>query len=1289
MAFFWSRKDKQKGGLLPPLASQGADLGTLVQERGPKPWVEDAVPQQPVVGELEEEFAKFCRIQRPGKGRRLSGTLRLLWHMAQLKGGSKQRRASQGAEESRRVAGMQAQAAGRCTELRGEAPGLPEEPWTCQKATQGGEAQQEEQVKVVNIPSVVLHLGEDGWDEPMLGCKARGGDVPRGGGGHGDEMGQTQPLVQAGASRNERGRTTGSPRSLGLWVEDKDAAIIPQGDWDGQDFNPPSAEGRSGVERRRQVWKKLQRLGEDMARWRGRSTRDLAVRLVEVILQTETRMYPTETGNDSDRQEQGLGGARAGMGSSEDTGALADTRVKASTVQQRPQLQDLAAYHNIPVSIGGTVYGDDQHVPTMLEPYGDEQIWEDPDDDILEQGGPPAPPRPSVVVNCLMVAEASSKEQWREAFPDVWAQYETDCGLVSEEEEVSGAPVPFQRQPLFPADMEDEVASILQDLLDDGVVVEGTSSSNSPLQPIRKANGKTWRLTLNCKAVNKATPMVVAPVVLDRTKLITTLSPKSRYFSVVDLSNPSFAIPLAAGSRARFAFTFRDRQYLFTRLPQGFHSTNSIVHRRVAQMLSQLAQGDKPWVFSYVDDILITGKNLKETEDRTKRVLKLIQNTGFKAKFEKAQLVQPKVNYLGMTIGAKGREIQASKLEAISKAPCPWDIHSLRSLLGQFGSLQDHIPGFWELAQPLHRLTVGQVGWEWGPEQEQALSSLKHAVLTAPTLRFPDKSQPFVIRLTTSKEAVGATLLQEDERGQLVPVGHSSRILKDHEVSYSPQEKGCLAAVWAVQAFETLTEPAPIVIQLPHSPWKYLLWGEVLGSRRTNPHPTQWTLLVVNGGAAARGPQPKRGHPPNTPVPTAPALRLLPSHVPKANVWFTASKKARSAGFAAANLQERWLLGEAKGSSAEGAEMVALRHLLHHHRCSSPLYLYTSCLSLVEKLQSQVGEWERGPWVSPGEGLWLSIVQWVCANPGVLHVRYVAGDGSEEPEEWMWSQEVDRRAAAMSGRALGSWQTWEPSKYEKQEIIAQCHSWLHEGVEGTLARVREVASWDGDSGQVACWVQNCLSCAAGRDGAGKVLPQREEGPWSQLQLGYISGLPETEEGYRSLLVVEDEFSGWVEAFPMWERTVEEVVEVLCSQIFVWYGTPRAIRLPPRPRFLRDAVMVGCGVELPWDILQPGQAGPATATLQRLAWGAGKEWVKMLPLILAGTRSVWAQGAALTPYQTIFGFPLEMRWACEEGDCPQGNVLPWLRQLQEDGASYKHQTEAALLRDCPEGDAPWP
>ncbi|XP_014818297.1 PREDICTED: uncharacterized protein LOC106900664 isoform X2 [Calidris pugnax] len=999
----------------------------------------------------------------------------------------------------------------------------------------------------------------------------------------------------------------------------------------------------------------------------------------------ESRRGAGMQGQDAKRcvQLKGKAPEKPGTHQKPTRGGEAQQKEEAASAKHDQPLEDLAGYHDM--------YWKDHELLTMMETSDNEQIWEDSDDDdLLERGGPPPVPEPTVAMLCLRVQEDRDKERWRVEFPNVWARYETDCGMVAGEVNVSGARVPFQQQPRFPAAKEQQMASILQALLRDNVVVKGTSSSNSPVRLVQKPSWKTCRLVLDCRAINRATPKVVASVDLGKAKILANLSPKSRYFSKVDLSNASFAIPLAGSSRARFAFTFWGQQYLFTRLPVGFHSTTTILHQRVKEMLSHLPQEDQPWVFSYSDDILISGETRKATEDRTKKVLKLIQNTGFKAKLEKVQLVQPKVTYLGMTIGAKGWKTQTRELEAIIEASCPTDISSLRSLLGKLSIVKDQIPNYWKLVWPLQRLLMGQVRWGWEEEQEKALKRLKGALWAAPVLRFPDRTQPFIIQLTTGKEEVGATLLQEDRWGRLFPVRYSSRMLKGRAVSYLTQEKRCLAAIWAVEAFKTLTESAPIVIQMLQSPSKYLLRGEVLGSCRTNPPPTQWSLLLVNeraaGGMMVREPQPwEWGHTFRVPISTAPSLKELPSHIPKSKVWFLATQEGCSTSFAAANLEERWLLGVAE----EDAELVALRELLRFHQGSSSLYLYTNCLSLVERLQGLMEEWEWDPkfWATSSDDLWSSLLRWLHNTPGMLHIRYVGGHGSMDPEERKWSQKVDRRAWKMATLAVGNQLMWEPSRYEKQEIIARCHSWKHEGVEKTLARVRRVVLWEGDSEQVARWVQRCPKCAVDRDGGGRMQPQRAEGPWSELWLGHIRGLPESEEGARSLLVVVDEFSGWVDAFPLWEGTVQEMAWVLYEKVFERYGTPRMIYLPQVPRWLQDVprlVMREAGLKLIWTTLQANQEVPATQTLQRLAWGAGKAWVEMLPLMLAGVRALQAPGEVLGPYQIISGFPLEVRWSSEKAS-PQRNVLLWLRGLQEYG--YKRRTEAALLEGCPGRDAP--
>lgn len=866
----------------------------------------------------------------------------------------------------------------------------------------------------------------------------------------------------------------------------------------------------------------------------------------------------------------------------------------------------------------------------------------------------------------MMDHQDEHKNPWVKEFPYVWARYNMDCGLVAEQVEVTGDPVPYQEEKSFVPHVDRVVASLLRQMLGEGIVVMGSSPSNSPLHLISKDNGETLRLTLNFKAIHSVTPRQPTES-LDRTDVAKVLSPRSRYFSTLDLSCASFAIPLTAASRRRFAFSFRGQQYLFTRLPPGFYLTNSIVHRRVACMLAQLPPEDKGWVSSYVDDMIISGRTREETESRTKRVLRLIQNTGFKVKLWKAQLVQPEVDYLGMKLSARGWELQASKLECIVNAPSPSDLRSLSSLLEKLCCHQDHVEDYQELVRPLKSL-LNEEKWRWGQEQQQALRRLIKAVVTAPVLRFVDRSQPFIIRPTVYNETMGAALLQEDEQGKIVPIRFKSCVLKEHQVSYSPKEKQCMAVVRAVHKFQDLIGTAPIVIQMPHSPWKYLLRGDTETFCWPIPCKKQWNLLLVNGGK--RMPTaPQRS---DVLVHTAPLLHQLPSGVPHSDVWFTAGRRACVAalGFAATNLEERWLLGLMQHGSPADVELEAIRVLMQEHRSSKPLYVYANSQSVVQGLQNRdvkdrrVGDMQ----------LWQSVLQWVSANPGVLHV----GD-SRGGEELKWNRKVVERAQSIQAWVLSSHgqRVWEPSKHERQEIVALSHVG-HVGVTKMLKRVWQVARWEGDREQVARWVQ-CCSCTRSPP-----QPQRTEGPWSCLQLAHVKDLPLSSKGYSSLLVLLDEFSGWVDAFPMRkgnrEEMVTEMVTLLQEHVVQRLGMPSCISMGHCERFLQDAVQMSLQMVVDVQFLLPNWVEAITTSLQRLAQSAGKHWADSLSLIMAALRAMCVRSAVLGPYQLCSHRPLVLRLSPVEGEAPPDpteSLLPWLARLREDRAEYKQRVQEAM------------
>ncbi|XP_017694919.1 PREDICTED: uncharacterized protein LOC108509834 [Lepidothrix coronata] len=1092
----------------------------------------------------------------------------------------------------------------RCARMEKAALGKLEEPGACRNSG-GGKGQQEK----LDICSAIQPLEEDGWDEPSLGCKARDGNVPREGGGLGNGMDQPQLPAQGGASEDEEGLSGGdSPQLLESRVEGRDTPTDP-----GKDLEPRPAEGTPGEEPRSRVWEKLERLGEPMERWEGQPLAALAARLAELALQTHTHSYPTEQGAAPRPRSRQPGAGNAVV-------AVATAR------------QDL----------GVSVSGSEPRFLGMLSVSN--QASEGSDGG---RGTGPLPGRSQVL-------RVEIEDPWRREFPAVWARYRMDCGRVLEEVNLDGGRVPPQREQPLPPDEREAVEELLPELLKEGIVVKGASNYNNLIVPTRK--GTQWRLTLKCKALNKATPTEPEES-LSRDRILASVPAGSRWFSVLDLSCASFAIPLARSCWHRFAFTFQGQQFLFTRLPPGFQSTGSITHRRVARMLSQLGgQGDGPWAFNYNDDILIAGRTAEEVAARTRRVLQLIQDTGFKAKWEKAQLVQSRVIYLGVTVGAAGRGIPDAALEELRSIPSPRDAKELRSLLGKFGYWRSHIPDYSELARPLHRLTRDGVQWEWQEEQQQRLRELREALV--PVLPFPDKSQPFLIRMSLHAETAGATLLQ-DEGGALVPVQHISHVLEGQK-SLSLEEKGCVAAAWAVQEFQPFTGPAPILLQLPHCPGKFLSRGQAL-----EPHgpqlPEQWALLLV----PERAPKKMCGY---MEFPEAPPLCQLPPDVPGSDVWFLASyRSGRSLGYAATNLEGRWLLGASPGGSRLEVELEALWELLDRHRSSSRLYLYSNCDCLMAWLVRRVGP-ARG-WNS--RAVWKIVRHWCYHNPGKLQLRKVWMAGGEDWEEEGWIARAGGRARAAADRAGLGWKNWEPSTYERREIIAQCHRG-HKGEEETLARVRAVAWWSWAPQEVESWVRACPECGDGQEG-----PQRPEGPWSCLSVGIADDLPENPKGFRALLVVRDEESGWVDAFPLGEfpqETLRVWVAVMRRRWEV-FGKVGTVRVPAEPPWLGDAL---CHFELRgyWDRLERGRDCPVAASLRRVAHKVGEGWAEMLPLILAGVRAGSARRARLEPLLSVPGLALEVLWEEIELRHRRKNELAWLGGMRL-RPGYRDRVRAAL------------
>ncbi len=115
----------------------------------------------------------------------------------------------------------------------------------------------------------------------------------------------------------------------------------------------------------------------------------------------------------------------------------------------------------------------------------------------------------------------------------------------------------------------------------------------------------------------------------------------------------------------------------------------------------------------------------------------------------------------------------------------------------------------------------------------------------------------------------------------------------------------------------------------------------------------------------------------------------------------------------------------------------------------------------------------------------------------------------------------------------------------------------HFGVERTVAQLRTRYFWCRMREDVALWCGTCTRCTC--KARPLKTPQAPMGnvrvgaPMECIALDIMGPLNETERHNRYVLVIQDYFSKWVEAFPCPHDQAVTVVEVLASEWVCRYG----------------------------------------------------------------------------------------------------------------------------------------
>jgi len=316
----------------------------------------------------------------------------------------------------------------------------------------------------------------------------------------------------------------------------------------------------------------------------------------------------------------------------------------------------------------------------------------------------------------------------------------------------------------------------------------------------------------------------------------------STFFSIMDVQQGYYQIPLREEDRKKSAFGTADGLYEFKVMPFGLTNAPATFQKAMDLILAGLR-----WTtcLVYLDDVILYAKSFSQHTERLDHVLACFKKAGLKLKLKKCHFCETSLKVLGHIVNVYGIGPDPEKLEAISQFPSPNEgknqadkVKRTQSFLGICSYYRRHIFQFSIMAQPLTALTKKDSQFNWGPEQQQSFEDLKNALTHAPVLMHPRYDLPMEVIPDACGYGIGGVLAQTIE-GIEHPIAYASRLLSGSELNYSITEKECLGLVWCLTKFRNFIWGTTVKVITDHQSLCWLMTKRDLAGRLA-----RWSLSL-------------------------------------------------------------------------------------------------------------------------------------------------------------------------------------------------------------------------------------------------------------------------------------------------------------------------------------------------------------------------------------------------------------------------------------------------------------
>ena len=776
----------------------------------------------------------------------------------------------------------------------------------------------------------------------------------------------------------------------------------------------------------------------------------------------------------------------------------------------------------------------------------------------------------------------------------------------------------------------------VQQSLEVGLARRGHSSWASPIVMVRKKDG-TYRLCVDYRALNDCTIKDAYPLPRIQDTL-DTLS-NAKWFSTLDLASGYWQVELTPRARRAAAFCTRNGLFEWNVMPFGLCNAPATFQRLMDRVLAGL-QWETCLV--YLDDIIVLGRDVPEMLHRLSDVFNRLQDANLKLKPAKCCLFRHQVAYLGHIVSEQGVTTDPAKIQKVQDWPTPTSIQEVRQFIGLASYYRRFVEDFATIAEPLHNLTKKYARFQWTSECQEAFDGLKQRLTTTPVLGYPLDEGNMLLDTDASDTGIGAVLSQVQQGRERV-LAYGSRKLSKTEQNYCTTRRELLAVVEFTSHFRQYLLGRHFTVRTDHSSLRWLTkmrepegqlarWLEKLG---------EYDFEIIhrpgrlhnNADSLSRQPC-RQSCPCKLPGPAPPPKSVCHQAV-QCELDSVISKESQSPVGVEVQLDPTMVCPVG----------VAQEQILVTKTNEPALFCGWSPEELQEAQKADLDIAPIRAWMEANEErpTWTTVAPYSPAT------------------KTYWSQW--RRLYIRDGVLVRRFYCLDDIQFYPQIVLPRAHQPAvmkqmhdgpiggHFGVERTVARLQTRYYWYRMRESVALWCQTCISCAS--KARPRKTPQAPMGtvrvgaPMERVALDIMGPLNETERHKSYILVIQDYFTKWVEAFPLANEKAETVAEVLASEWVCRYGAPQVLHSDQGRNFESEVFQKMCslfGIEktrtTPFRPQSDGQVERFNSTLKQiLATTAERchwDWDLMIPYAVMAYRATRHSATHLTPNYMMFG-----------------------------------------------------